>query len=276
MAGMKASRLMAAVATLALLALGCASGPSPVPTVAPSPSAVADLANGTNPPPGAAVRFDSATLDDSGSMLTLQFTGGKDYSPSDPCSVHYFGWAHESDAGILEAKIVEDTPPFPTLPPNFGCDLVGYGRTVTINLAKPYAGGRIHDLAGADHLIASPRTQVNLDVPAGWTPDVNQEEVLDAGTLWLRTWTHTDANPAAGTGVLQLHQAFGGPANIIDASGGEPAKVNGTPATVWRSASSGELVVVWMLGPDGLALVGNKADFTIDQLIDLAEAATRP
>ena len=35
----------------------------------------------------------------------------------------------------------------------------------------------------------------------------------------------------------------------------------------------GELVLVWTLGTDGLALVANETDFSVGELISLAESA---
>jgi len=34
----------------------------------------------------------------------------------------------------------------------------------------------------------------------------------------------------------------------------------------------GELLLQWMIGPDGVALVGNEADMTLDQLLAIATA----
>ena len=53
-------------------------------------------------------------------------------------------------------------------------------------------------------------------------------------------------------------------------------QVNGTPATLYRNAPDGELVLVWMLGGDGLGLVVNEADFSQDDAIRLAETVRAP
>ena len=50
--------------------------------------------------------------------------------------------------------------------------------------------------------------------------------------------------------------------------------VNGRRATQYRHAPNGELVLVWRLGNDGLALVAYEQQFSIDELIALAESAT--
>jgi hypothetical protein len=281
----------AAAAAASLVLAGClGAAPSsrastPVPASAapgasqaagrPQPSPTTGPANGPTPPPGDAVRIDRALLDETGLAVTLEFVGGKDYSPADPCSSHYFGWAREID-GMLQAKVVNDTPTFPSQGGDVMCDAVGYGRRIAIYLPKPYGGTRLRDLAGVDHFVRPPDGLVKLRVPSGWTQDIGQEEPLDHQTLWFRAWTREGADAANGTGLLQLHQAFSAPADIVDATGGRAVKVKGASATLYRNASSGELVVTWMLGRDGLALVANEGDFTANQLIDLAASATRP
>jgi hypothetical protein len=281
-----------ATAMASLVIAGCASAPRPSPTPAASepaqpsagspapsaavPSAAAEnLTNGPNPPPGDAVRIDHATLSDDGVTLKLEFVGARDYSPSDPCSAHYFGWAHEAD-GVLQAKVVDDTPPFPSQPPNFGCDDVGYGHTITIALEQPFTGNRLRDVAGFDHFVRRPEGLVDLILPAGWTADVDQEQVLDRQTVWFRTWARGSSGGTKTGGGVELYQAFGQPADVVDASSGRSVRVNGSAAMLYRDASSGEIVVTWMLGPDGLALVANEADFNTDQLIRLAESITQP
>jgi hypothetical protein len=50
--------------------------------------------------------------------------------------------------------------------------------------------------------------------------------------------------------------------------------VNGQPATLYRWPPNGELVLVWRLGNDGLALVAYEQQFSVDELIALADSAT--
>jgi hypothetical protein len=52
--------------------------------------------------------------------------------------------------------------------------------------------------------------------------------------------------------------------------------VGGELAVLYRQRDVGELVLVWSSGGDGFALVANDADFTAEQLIDLAESIEHP
>jgi hypothetical protein len=83
------------------------------------------------------------------------------------------------------------------------------------------------------------------------------------------------ANPDAGTskGKVDLYQAFDGPVNVTGGDQQGTVTVNGRAATLYRNAPDGELVLVWRLGSDELALVANETDFPIDRLIILAESA---
>ena len=74
--------------------------------------------------------------------------------------------------------------------------------------------------------------------------------------------------------MIDFYQAFDGPVNV---SGGEEHRtvtVNGVPASLDRFAPDGELVLVWSLGHDGLALVADETDLSVEDLVALAESAT--
>jgi hypothetical protein len=65
----------------------------------------------------------------------------------------------------------------------------------------------------------------------------------------------------------------------VNVSGGEmvqQVEVNGAPAMQYYSAPTGEVVLVWRLGNDGLALVADEQKFSVDELFALAESATPP
>ena len=139
------ARLAALAAVLVLVGAACAA---PSPTVPPSPGASqggssGDPATSLDPPPGDAVRIDTAAISDDGSTLTVKFVGGKDYDPADPCTNHYFGWARESE-GSLRVKVVDDTPR-PTTQTPVACDAIGYGQTIAIRLDRPFLGSREGD-----------------------------------------------------------------------------------------------------------------------------------
>jgi hypothetical protein len=274
------ARLAALAAVLVLVGAACAA---PSPTVPPSPGASqggssGDPATSLDPPPGDAVRIDTAAISDDGSTLTVKFVGGKDYDPADPCTNHYFGWARESE-GSLRVKVVDDTPvppPTPTPQIPFACDLVGYGQTIAIRLDRPFLGSRVEDLAGFVHFVRPPDGLATIAVPDGWT-EATQRDVEESPTgRWQRTWTKGGAaDPGTSKGKVDLYQAFDGPANVTGGDEVRDVQVSGTPAKLYRN-TDGELVLVWSLGNDGLALVVNETDVPPDEAIRLAETVRLP
>jgi len=54
----------------------------------------------------------------------------------------------------------------------------------------------------------------------------------------------------------------------------QTVKVSGVDARLNRLPADGELPLFWRVGADELALDGNEADFSIEQLIRLAESST--
>ena len=158
------------------------------------------------------------------------------------------------------------------------CDAMGHGRTVSIDLAAPFTGGRIVDLAGYVHFLRAPDGLADLHgLPSGWTLRSASDVEESPTGRWLRVFAPV-ADPPQGTsqGRLDLYQAFGGPAGVSGGDDVRTVSVNGQAATLYRSSADGELVLVWALGGDGLAIVANEADFTADALVRLAEGATLP
>jgi hypothetical protein len=253
----------------------------PSPSVAPDTPLPASPppARLTSPPPGQITRFETAAFSADRRTLTLHFVGGPEYSASDPCSIAYSGWA-EAAGDVLYAAVVDVTQRVrpPEAPTPQACDAMGHGRTVSVALAAPFSGGRLVDLAGYVHLLRTPDGLVELHgLPAGLALQ-SASDVEDSPTgRWLRVYTPSTP-PQQGTskGRLELYQAFGGP---VEVSGGDEVRsvlVNGQPATLYRLSADGELVLVWTLRGDGLAIVANEADFSTDALIRLAESATLP
>jgi hypothetical protein len=265
---------VAVIIAAGLLVVACTPGPAPTVGTEATTSPE-NLANGPNPPPGAALRVDLITLSEDGRTVMIQFVGGKDYDPDDPCSNHYFGWARDID-GVLQVKVVDDTPPFPPLPEGFACDAIGYGRTIAIELDEPFLGDRAQDLAGPIHLFRPPAGLVDLPLPAGWTLQNNGQDVGAPPLQWSRRWTLDGTEGTEDTGQVVLQQRFGGPSSTTGGGEVQEVLVNGTEARLFREPESGELVLVWMSDGDGLALVANEADFPVDQLVELAEGVTRP
>jgi hypothetical protein len=155
------------------------------------------------------------------------------------------------------------------------CDALGYDRTITFALESPFRGARIHDLAGYDHFVRRPVGVANIAIPAGW-------KLLDEGDVeesptgrWRQSWAKGPQGETS-KGRIDLYQAFGGPVNVTGGDEQRQVRVGGADATLYRQPDVGELVLVWTLGADGLALVVNEADFSVDDAIALAETVTLP
>jgi hypothetical protein len=238
---------------------------------APAPTALAE-----RPPADRLVAFDAASLSDDGSALTLRFTGGKPFVPGDPCTNAYAGWAAVED-GTLRAAVADVTPPQGD--GSVECTAEGYERTVVVDLPEPYTGARLGDLAGYVHFLRAPEGLAEVrGLEPGW--DLLWEGDVSGSRTgrWQRTWTPRQELPAQpGPGRIDLYQAFGGPVEVTGGDGvGEPATVNGTPATLYRWPPAGELVLVWSIGGTELALVANQGDFSEPDVIRLAESVVLP
>jgi hypothetical protein len=134
----------------------------------------------------------------------------------------------------------------------------------------------VHDQAGVDHLLRPPEGLVDLPLPDGWTLQSESQNIDSPNLQWARVWMGEGGVGDGERGRVQLIQTFDG---STAASGGDEVReveVNGNPARLFRHPATGELLLVWMLEGDGLALVANAADFPVDELLELAEGATRP
>ena len=256
------------VSALALAACDSASLTSGPLATQPPPAVSVP---GTTPPPGESVPFSDAELSDGNRVLTIGFIGGRFSASGDPCARDYAGWADAIDDRLV-AAVVDVTPPRPDVV----CDAAGYKRSVAVALAAPFFGSRIDDRAGYVHFLRAPGGLAELrGLPAGWLMRA-EADVADSPTgRWLRTYSPLPVPPTGTSkGRIDFYQAFGRPAAV---SGGEEQRtvmVNGQHATLYRFAADGELVLVWMLGSDGLALVANETDYSVEALIELAESAT--
>ena len=134
------------------------------------------------------------------------------------------------------------------------------------------------DLARYVHFLRAPDGLAELQgLPADWRlRESGDVEMSDAGR-WVRTYSpHARVPEGTSKGRLDVYQSFGGSVNV---SGGEiqtTVVVNGEETLLYSSSGYDELVLVWRLGGVGLALVADKTDFSVDELIALAESAAIP
>jgi hypothetical protein len=225
---------------------------------------------------GQAAHIDRVTLADDGRSLHVDFIGGREFDPNDPCSIAYQGSARVVD-DELEIGVYPQKHPMP-LPSGTACDMAGHTRTISLALETPFAGIVVHDLSGQRLLLGPPPALAEIGALAvGW--ELRREESL-GGSLtprWQRIWSpDPDPWPSQGDSMVTLIQAFGGP---VETGGGDQVssvEVNGQPARLSENAPSGELLLVWSLGEDELALVGNLRYFRPDAFISLAESVVIP
>ena len=258
----------------ALLVASCLLGftPAPAPEATPSPE---NPANGPEPPPGPAMRIEDITIGEDHRTVELTVIGGPEYDPGNQCSSHYFGWAHVT-GGVLEAKVVDDTPPFANPNPNLGCTLEGHLRRMTVELEQPYDGGVARDASGRDHLLRAPAHTVQVPLPAEWKLMSEADAPDSQLPQWYRTWSR-NGNVAASDHWVSVYQTFGGATPFTDKDyDARDVTVNGAPGRLFSYAPTGTLFLVWLLDGDGIELDANVADFSPDQLVELAEGITRP
>lgn len=149
------------------------------------------------------------------------------------------------------------------------------GREET-DAEEPFEGSVIRDLAGQVLFLEPPPTLAMIDaLPDGW--DLRREGNVLGGSAprWERVWSpDPDPWPAQGDSMLTLYQAFGGRVETTGADPQRSVQVNGQEAAFWLHGPTGEMVVVWSLGDDELALVGYLHDFTQLEFIGLAESVS--
>ncbi len=253
-------------------------GPSPVPTPTTSseasPSATASSA--VEPPPWSPepthdaryTPIDGLVLSADGRRINLAFVGARAFSLGDPCSSDYTATTAVVDGVLDVGLLAAASPPRPSAQ---SCDAIGFERSLEEALSEPFSGSAWRDLFGPYlHFLAPPDGLVELTgMPAGWVLR-GERDVEESPT---GRWERTYSPDADATKTVVLYQSFGGPVNITGGAEQRQVDVNGKTATLYRNPPNGELVLVWRLGNDELALVAYESEFSIDELIVLAESA---
>ena len=265
-----------AVVVLAVVAAACSAAPG---AKAPSPNPYEQTFGPdypAQPPAGQRTRVDDAAISVDGRTLTLGFTGGLAYTPADFCSTDYAPWAAAAGADLDVALALVSHPDQATAPPNGGCAAVGHGYTFHLRLPAPFAGSTVHDLAGGTLWVRPPSGLVEPQaLPPGWQLQWSGDEPAAEPPLWVRVYAPAGSQVTGGNGgrgQLDLYQAFGAATQIGGGPERRTVQIGGSPGVLLREPASGELLLQWMVGPNGVALVGNEADMTLDQLLAIATA----
>ena len=218
------------------------------------------------------VSFDAWTFSANRRSVTIDFVGGPEFDPQNPCSIAYHGTADIEHEELVVGIYPE---PNPNRPADLVCTAEGYFRSLTLSLSAPFEGSRVRDLAGQLWFLETPDNLVEITgLPDAWV--LRSEESLPESPTgrWSRVYAlpGTSVVPGTSVGQVELFQAFGAPANVTGGDVQPDVLVNGTHATLYVWEPAGEMVLVWQIGADGVALVGNLADFTRAEFIELAES----
>ena len=158
------------------------------------------------------------------------------------------------------------------------CPAVGFFRTIEEPLAEPYLEAPVIDQSGNTFFVARPEGLVELaDLAPEWRLELEEDLPESPNGRWLQAFSRATELPhQSGVGRLDFIQAFDGPASVSGGQQQPNVEVAGTSAELWTWADTGEIVLNWRLGGHGLALVANEADFSVDELIELAASAALP
>jgi hypothetical protein len=178
------------------------------------------------------------------------------------------------------AVVLVSHPDQATMPPNAACPAVGHRYTFHLLLPTPFAGSTVHDLAGGTLWVRPPPGLVEPQaLPSGWQLGWSGDEPAAQPPLWVRVYAPADSKVAGsngGAGQLDFYQAFGAATQIGGGPERRTVQIGGSPGVLLREPASGELLLQWMVGSNGVALVGNEADMTLDQLLGIAAAMKPP
>jgi hypothetical protein len=195
---------------------------------------------------GRAVRWDGARLvRGDPERLTLYFTGGPPGRSDEPCARAYQATAQPS--GNRMTVTLRELPS-PPLPPGHGCALVGYERSVTVELPEPLRGRPVVDGAtGQERLVSDAALLLRPSwLPAGYR---FVRERVEFGIDW-REWAPD------GRQDVRLEVEQGDPGKLAR-PGFDPVVlarpvVRDVPATVWKTRGFDDSVCVsWAEGTMG-------------------------
>lgn len=216
---------------------------------------------------------DSISRSDDHHVVILEFTGSAPYVEADPCTAQYEGWARQTD-GVLEVAVVLVIGALEhgSLPSGVACEAVGYLREVQVELDQPFDGNVVRDLAGFTRFLSSPDGLVELTgLPVDWTLSKEHDLTESPTGRWMRIYSPV-ASPGRDDPMVELVQSFHSPVGVTGGEQQESVRVGNSDGVLYRHAPTGELVLVWRHGSDGLALATNERDFSTPELIQLAES----
>ena len=255
----------AGIVVLALLLAGCGDGAS-VSSGGPTttePAGSDDVVHGTALGSGS---WGGARTTPDGDLL-ITFTGGPPYETGDPCTIAYDVRSEEDDAEVRVTFRARS--PKPSGGP-FGCEDLGYGREVVVELERPFGDRRLVEVQfdREQPVFDGSTLREPTALPEGW-------ELLSEGpgypdpetaTSWSRTWGPPAPEPSddrctPAPAPVTLTQ---GPPAIVEqpAPNGERVvathDVAGAEATYAESAVANTRRLTWVA--DGVGFVLTSGD----------------
>ncbi len=199
-----------------------------------------------------------------GESLLLFFVGAAEYQPGDPCSSRYLATVEETDTEVNVA-VRGERPRAPDGSESYACRAIGYGRTVTVELAQPF-GDRKLIVLGAERDVFDGATLAQPSwIPDGWEERSEQPAGFsgDPAAAWARTWAPPSAEPRDGACVPgnSGFTLFEGAADIVGVFPAEPGEtviatydIDGATATYSAQEDLGVSRLSWASGDRGYVL----------------------
>ena len=239
----------------------------------PSTSGGVVSPNTTQPPdtfvevedPLAAGAWSGARTGADGQSLLLFFVGAADYQPGDPCSMRYLPTVEEIDAAV-NVTIHGERPTTPDGSGSYGCMLVGYARSVSVELTQPLGDRKLIVLDAEREVFDGTTLAQPTWVPDGWQEELEQPAALSdrpGAAAWSRTWAPPNPEPQDGACVAgnSGFTLFEGDAELVDSFPAEPGEtvidtydINGATATYSTRDDLGISRLTWIESDRGYVL----------------------
>ena len=275
----------------AIVAASCTSTapttPVPGPTTAPpSPTPTAEARNrtvtaltGGIAPAGHAVTIDLASISEDRTVLTVSFSGGPAFDPSDPCSFHYVAWVStQGDALSLD---IEEQAAGVAASPGFACALVAFEHTYRIVLPAPFLGTTVDGLP-----LVPPAPVARLSPPAGWSVQLSFRVEAGPPTVWAESYAPepvTSFSHGLWPGPVDVYEGLPHASDLLGANeqaqnDASPASVivAGKPVTLWLRHDLPRYLMAWEVDGHDLAISADSTVFSAEQVVQLANGVTLP
>lgn len=149
-------------------------------------------------PPGA---WTGARTSAVGQSLLLFFVGATEYEPGQSCTMRYVPIVEETETEV-HVMIRGEHPP--AADATTACTLVGYPRSVTVELAQPFGDRTLVALGQSRGVFDGSTLAEPQWIPDGWQPSSESPGLLDPGTAtsWIRSWAPPVPPPGEGSCLL--------------------------------------------------------------------------